>query len=104
MAVHKPFKQVKMDVDRSSFTFVVAPDGSPTIYCLGGFVREEGPWETYLPSRDVRIFDFNTATITYGPSMEAPRVRPVVLFLDGKIYVFGGVTHDNRSRGLSLLT
>ncbi|KAH7834869.1 hypothetical protein Vadar_020498 [Vaccinium darrowii] len=92
MAVHKPFKQVKMDVD-------LAPDGSPTIYCLGGFVRKEGPWEEYLPeyllSRDVRIFDFNTATITYCPSMEAPRVRSVVLVLDGKIYVFGGVTYDN---------
>ncbi|XP_058192056.1 uncharacterized protein LOC131309437 [Rhododendron vialii] len=95
LAVHKPFKQVKMEPYCCSFTFLVAPDGSPAIYSLGGLVFPKALKEEFVASRDVRIFDFNAAAYTYGPSMEAPRVSPVVLVLDGKIYVFGGVRPPN---------
>lgn len=65
------------------------------IYAIGGQVLVNGSY--YLPSDVVEIFDTATGQWSTGPSLGAPTYDGAAAYLDGNVYVMGGVHVSGRT-------
>lgn len=87
-----PVPRIPIDASLNGSAYVAV---GPKIYVLGGFTNEKGGM--FFHSPNVWVLDCRSHVWEHGPSMTARRVNSKAAFLDGKLYVVGGVPSNKKS-------